>query len=99
MLSFVPMAAAQGAGRLPADGQAHAAAEAARLEGEAAISRDSRRAAERQGHTLSKIRRIDPQAIGYGRWHLRGRDGNVLIGDETARASLDEVERYLADER
>jgi hypothetical protein len=59
----------------------------------------SRRAAERQGLTLAKIRRRDPLAIGHGRWLLRGPAGALLIGDETAGATLDEVERYLAGER
>jgi len=59
----------------------------------------SRRAAERRGMTLVKIRRRDPRALGYGRWLLTGPDGALLIGDERTGASLDEVERYLAGER
>ena len=58
----------------------------------------SRRAAQRRGLALSKIRRIDPQAVGRNRWHLRGPDGALLIEDEVADASLEQVEAYLAGE-
>jgi hypothetical protein len=56
----------------------------------------SRRAAQRQGLTLTKIRRRDPRALGFGRWRLRDQGGRQLAGDEATGASLEEAELYLA---
>jgi hypothetical protein len=63
----------------------------------AAITREnrSRRAAARRGLALSKIRRRDPAALGYGRWVLATPRGRVLLGDAHTGAALDEVETYL----
>ncbi len=47
------------------------------------------------GLTLAKIRRRDPGALGYGRWHLRNASGALILGDEATGATLDEVEAYL----
>ena len=54
----------------------------------------SRRAAQRQGLVLTKIRRRDRLAPGWNRWHLRGPDGALLAGDEAA-AIAEAVERCL----
>ena len=55
----------------------------------------SRRAAQRQGLALTKIRRRDRDAPGWNRWWLRDQGGRLLAGDETRGASLTAVERYL----
>jgi hypothetical protein len=58
-----------------------------------------RRAADRQGLRLAKIRRRDPCALGYGRWLLTSRDGTLLIGDERTGATLEQVKAYLSGNR
>jgi hypothetical protein len=55
----------------------------------------SRRAAQRQGLTLSKIRRRDRMAQGYGRFRLMDRNGTLLVGDDATGASLGEIELRL----
>ena len=49
-----------------------------------------RRAAQRQGLVLRKVRRRDPLAVDYGHWTLR--EGRTLV----ALPSLDVVETYLS---
>jgi hypothetical protein len=51
----------------------------------------SRRAAERQGIALSKVRRIDTRAIDYGTWILDDPRRSVHL----TGLSLEQVEHYL----
>lgn len=62
----------------------------------------ARRAAERQGLTLSRSRRRDPRALGYGTYGLAdARTGALVLGDDLTGFGfdLDAIERYLDGER
>ena len=62
----------------------------------------ARRAAERQGLTLSRSRRRDPRSLGFGTYGLRdAATGAVVLGDDRTGYGhdLDAVERYLDGER
>lgn len=58
-----------------------------------ALENRMRRVAERQGLTLTKSRRRDPRAIGYGTFTLT--DGVVVIGE---RLSLTQVGQLLRED-
>ena len=55
-----------------------------------------RRMAERQGLSLRKSRRQDPQAYNYGIYWIADPHRNALVSDESGM-SLDEAERWLTD--
>lgn len=59
-----------------------------------------RRTAERQGLVLSKSRRRDPRALGYGTYGLADAQTNTLVVGDVHTGyglSLDEVERALTE--
>jgi hypothetical protein len=56
-----------------------------------------RRKAARQGLTLTRSRRRDPDALGFGKYWLRTVDGRLTTSADGA--SLDEIERYLTSRR
>jgi hypothetical protein len=59
-----------------------------------------RRAAQRQGLELRKIRRRDPRAIDYGRWWLIDVEtGGVWLDQGRFGLTIDEVEEWLAEGR
>ena len=59
-----------------------------------------RRAAERQGLELRKIRRRDPRAIDYGRfWLIDSETGGVWLDQGRFGLSIDEVEEWLSQGR
>ncbi|MGB4779794.1 hypothetical protein [Microbacterium sp.] len=61
-----------------------------------------RRAAERQGLTLSRSRRRDPRSLGYGTYGLRDAEtGTFVLADERTGYgfTLDQIEAYLDGER
>jgi hypothetical protein len=58
-----------------------------------ALENRMRRVAERQGLTLTKSRRRDPRAIGYGTYTLT--DGVIVIGE---RLSITQVGQLLHED-
>lgn len=55
-----------------------------------------RRAAQRQGLTLTKSRRRDPRATDYGKYMLVDQDHNVVAsGADFYGLSLDDVDKAL----
>ena len=57
-----------------------------------------RRAADRQDLTLSKIRRMDPHALDYGRYRLLDARRQDVLGVPHG-VTLDDVEQYLTTPR
>lgn len=49
--------------------------------------------AERQGMTVTRSRRRDPDAVGYGKYFIHGSDGQLLT--LASGITLDEVEAFL----
>lgn len=49
--------------------------------------------ARRRGYRMSKSRLRDPLAVGYGLWHVTGRDGQRISGEDGW--TLDDVEGWL----
>jgi hypothetical protein len=71
-------------------------------EGEKVRENRLRRAAVRQGLTLSKSRARDPRALEYDRWHIIDAYTNTIVAGAhpwNYSLTLDEVEDYLASER
>jgi len=48
-----------------------------------------RRVAARRGFVLSKIRRVDPKALDYGKWILSTAGGKTFVG------TINEIEKAL----
>ena len=55
-----------------------------------------RRAARRQGLTLTKSRRRDPLALDYGKWWIADARTNKLVSPERG-IDIDQVETFLAN--
>lgn len=57
-----------------------------------------REAAKRQGLTLTRSRRRDPRAIGYGRYWLTSTETGISVTPHEG-STLDEIERHLMGSR
>lgn len=55
-----------------------------------------RRVAARRGFKISRCRRFDPKAVGYGTYHILDDGGRIVAGDICKYGlTLDDVETWL----
>jgi hypothetical protein len=54
-----------------------------------------RRIAERRGYRLTKSRRRDPKAIGFGGYALIAEDSGLAVLGARFNATLDDVQEFL----